>query len=89
MAVSFEVDWEVTVEHCQFNLDDVRRVLSGSKLRPTPYSGLVVQALPLSEELKEASKRAVQTKRMIRLNRVLAELGKMRNQIATVTPLPT
>jgi ribosomal 50S subunit-associated protein YjgA (DUF615 family) len=77
------------VEHCQFNLADVRRVLSGSKLRPTPYSWLALQALPLSEELKEAAKTAVKTKRMIRLNRVLTQLGKMRNQIATVTPPPT
>jgi len=76
---------DLPVKHCQFNLADVRKVLLGSKLLPLPYESLANQALPVSNELKNALKKATKKEQTDRLDAVLVKLGEMRTQIATLT----
>lgn len=81
--------------HCQFNLDDVQKVLEGAKVSPLPYSSLLGQIADIEAELADVAPMAnaataqptSQTEVNGRLHGIIGELQKVRTSIAETPEL--
>ncbi len=69
--------------HCQFNMDDVRDLLKGAKMKPRPYHYVYIKSLVVQTKLRHALK--IKSKRF--LKSALRDLRKMRETIATTPEL--
>jgi len=74
--------------HCQFALNDVRNVLTGAKVTPLPYEGVVDDLGDVEQMLTEANDRGTAAERIRALQTVGGRLRKLRNSIATTPELP-
>lgn len=73
---------KLAVQHCQFELADVKRVLEESKLEPKPYRYVAGKASKLSRYLEKAADR----RDVSDLERVIDALRELRTSIAVVAP---
>jgi hypothetical protein len=76
---------KLAIQHCKFELADVKRVLTESKLKPTPYKRVAQKASKLIQKMEKAA-----YERDIKgLKRVIRKLTRLRESIATVVvPAP-
>lgn len=87
---------KLPVQHCIFNLDDTRKVLGGSKLRPVPYRAVITSVRGLRNDLNSLMARSDRRNRrgggfdgtVRTLRPILDELGHLRNRIAMVENTP-
>jgi hypothetical protein len=83
--------------HCQFNLDDVQKVLAGAKVNPIPYGSLWQEVASIEAELAEvaqlanasSAEPASRADATARLHGIIAELQQVRTSIATTPELST
>jgi hypothetical protein len=81
--------------HCQFNLNDVRRVLAGAKVTPVPYGSLLQEVADIESELAAVAQlanaanaqQASQADATGRLHGIIIELQKVRTSIAKTPEL--
>lgn len=80
---------DLAVMHCQFNLEDVRKVLKGAKLSPRPYFDNVGQKIPsMKDQLKDAARVVNKNKQLQQLQKFLESLQALRLAIASIPELP-
>ena len=80
--IDVHVSPRVSSKHCGFNLKQTRNVLSGAQVYPKPYWRIALRAQSLRPALAFATK----LRHKQGLQRIMGEIAKLKDQIATVEP---